>query len=182
MTCPTASVLLVPGAKQRMQAALDRYPARYDEALDEVHERLSRAGHATKLDLAALIGWKHVRNAPWMRQVLDLPAETITTTTTAAFASGKTDEQRISALRPIPGFGHGGAFTSVLLTAWRPDAFGVFDRIASKRGWSKVVSPSCDCPRSDLPTYFNHLRQMASELGVSWTPRKVDMALLNQQA
>jgi hypothetical protein len=160
-----------------MSAAWHSYSPVYDEVLQEVHARLSTSGYATKLDLAALIAWKHVRNAPWMAQVLDLSPLTIQSRTQAAFENGLTDQERLDALSYIPGFGGGGAFTSVLLTAWRPSRYGVYDENAATGGWPQVVSPKCVCDRSNLVVYFDHLRQMATELGSTWTPRDVDIAL-----
>jgi hypothetical protein len=179
MTCPTAPTLIVPGSHPAMVAALARYTANYDDVFDEVHQRLASRGYATKLDLAALIGWKHVRNAPWMREMLGLPQRTVEATTKDAFAAGISDVDRITALGGIPGFGSGHAFTSVLLAAWHPHEFGVFDNRATSRGWPKVVTPLCVCAKSDLPTYFDHLRHIATEMGDGWTPRTVDMALFN---
>ena len=142
-----------------------------------MHARLNVAGYATKLDLAALIAWKHVHNASWMQDMLKLPPLAVQQRTQAAFAPNKTDRERIDALEGIPGFGSGDAFTSVLFAAWRPTEFGVYDRRASGGGWDQVVSPACQCLRADLVVYFDHLRQMAKELGSGWTPRDVDMAL-----
>jgi hypothetical protein len=112
-----------------------------------------------------------------MRDMLKLPPLAIQQRTQVAFAAGKTDRERIEALDSIPGFGSGNAFTSVLLAAWHPSEFGVYDREASGAGWDRVVSPACECPRTDLVVYFDHLRQMARELGSGWTPRDVDIAL-----
>ena len=74
-------------------------------------------------------------------------------------------------------------FTSVLLGAWDPTQFGVFDENAGIAKWPRVVTPACTCDRRRLPTYFDHLRQIAGEAstatGAAWTPRQVDMALLN---
>ncbi len=160
-----------------MAAAWQEYPHLYDQVLEEVHARLNSAGYATKLDIAALIAWKHVQNASWMQDLLKSPPLAIQQRTQAAFAPDKTDRERIGALESIPGFGSGNAFTSVLFAAWRPAEFGVYDTRASSRGWDTVVSPTCQCDRADLVVYFDHLRQMASELGFGWTPRDVDMAL-----
>jgi hypothetical protein len=177
MSCSTANPLLAPNVLHTMAAAWRKYPHLYDQVLEEVHARLSAAGYATKLDLAALIAWKHVQNATWMQDLLKLPPLAVQQRTQAAFAPYKTDRERIDALDGIPGFGSGNAFTSVLFAAWRPAEFGVYDTSASSQGWSKVVRPTCRCDRADLTVYFDHLRQMASELGHGWTPREVDMAL-----
>jgi hypothetical protein len=102
-----------------------------------------------------------------MRQALKLPMASVTQQTGKAFAPGLTDQARIDALSGIPGFGSGGAF----------EEFGVFDSRASKNGWPKVITPACVCQRTHLPVYFDHLRQLATELGPGWTPRMVDIAL-----
>jgi hypothetical protein len=169
MNCPTANPLLKPGARPALAAAFNRYPQLYDQLLDEVHSRLNSAGYATKLDLAALATWKHVHNARWLRTMLKLPSLEIQQKTQSAFASNKSDRERIDALKGIPGFGSGGAFTSVLLSAWQPAKFGVYDSRASRIGWDKVVSATCRCSRKDLVVYFFHLRQMAWELASDWS-------------
>jgi len=181
MAC--TSPLLRAGAAEDLHQAISRYPDHYDDVLNDVHERLVRHGSATKLDLAALIAWKHVRNARWMKQLLKKPENEIESTTRAAFAHGLTDEGRIAALDPLPGFGGRGAFTSVLLTAWDPTAFGVFDRLANANR-ATVVSEACVCDWSRLPVYWAHLRAIVHEMGAGegdWTPRKVEMALMNLQ-
>jgi hypothetical protein len=173
--------LLVEGSAEWLATSLDSYPPHYDEVLNAVHERLASANEATKLDLAALIGWKHVRNAPWMRKLLAMPDRRVRCLTAGAFAPGLSDADRILAVRGLPGFGSGGAFTSVLLTAWDPTEFGVYDGlVASKR--RLAVGPSCACDWQHLPKYWDHLRRMAQEMsatGAPWTPRMVDMAIMN---
>jgi len=179
MAC-SAKQLFSQGARASLTAALGKYPAGYDQVLTEVHQRLQDKGHATMLDLAGLVGWKHVQNAPWMYDLYVLAPGTVERATAAAFAPGLADVQRVSALHGIPGFGAGKAFTSVLLTAWDPESFGVFDKLANSVR-PKVVVPKCVCVWEDLPTYFEHLRRLAVELsavvGAQWTPRQVEMAM-----
>jgi len=150
--------------------------------LEDVHARLRDRGAAQKLDLAALIAWKHVRNARWMQRLLAMPDLEVEAITRGAFDNALADEDRVAQLQPLPGFGSGGAFTSVLLTAWDPTRFGVFDKLALANRRSAVVD-SCQCDWSYLPTYWAHLRAIAVELGATsntaWTPRTVDMALMN---
>lgn len=160
-----------------MASAWNSYPKLYDQVLEEVHARLNSVGYATKLDLAALIAWKHVQNSPWMQELLKCAPLGVQQRTQAAFASNKTDRERIDALDGVPGFGSGVAFTSVLFAAWRPSEYGVYDSRASGDGWDRIVNSACQCDRADLIVYFDHLRQMATELGHGWTPRDVDMAL-----
>src|SRR4051794_18623620 len=78
-----------------------------------------------------------------------------------------------------------GPFTTVLLTAWDPASFGVYDRLVYANR-SIAVSEACTCDWSHLPTYWAHLRSIAAELAtspgsedVAWTPRRVEMALMN---
>jgi hypothetical protein len=177
------SSLLRPRAAARLTRAHASYPLHYDDVLEAIHARLIRHGSADKLDLAALIAWKHVRIAPWMRTLLNMPDAEVVTATRRAFDAGLTDADRIAALKPLPGFGSAGAFTSVILTAWDPARFGVIDRLVGSKRGSAVVD-SCMCDWAHLPTYWAHLRAIASELqasseAVSWTPRAVDMALMN---
>jgi hypothetical protein len=119
-----------------------------------------------------------------MKGLLALPDAEVEAITRRSFEVGLADADRIAALGPLPGFGGAGAFTSVLLTAWDPNQFGVFDRLVfAKRG--AAVVESCTCDWSHLPTYWAHLRVIARELhgdrqtGVTWTPRAVDMAVMN---
>lgn len=158
-----SSSLLRCGAAAKLTQAHASYPPHYDEVLESVRARLIRHGSADKLDLAALIAWKHVRNAPWMRTLLNMPDAEVVRVTRSAFVAGLSDADRIAALKTLPGFGSGGAFTSVILTAWDPARFGIFDRlVVLKRGW--VIVDSCMCDWAHLPTYWTHLRALASEL------------------
>jgi hypothetical protein len=177
MICGSTSLLAGADARRLLNEAFERYPHLYDQVLEEVHARLNSAGYATKLDLAALIAWKHVNNAPWMQEMLKLPPLAVQQYTASAFGPGKTDQERVDAVRGIPGFRAGAAFASVLLAAWRPSEFGVYDNQSSGRGWEQVVKSACNCPRTELVVYFGHLRRIADELGGGWTPRDVDKAL-----
>lgn len=178
MPCAATS-LLQPTAVGTLRNFRGQYASHYDDVFYEVHERLQAAGSATKLDLAALIAWKHVQNAPWMQTLLNVPGSRVSAVTSTAFAESS-DDRRIRALRPLPGFGSGGAYTSVLLAAWEPDAYGVLDKGALTI-YPRVVVSACACDWSDLVTYFDHLRRVAEEMaagtGDSWRPRDVDMAL-----
>lgn len=179
MVCPKK--LLRDGVQRRLEDAVNRYPRFYDEVLDEVHHRLVTHDEASKVDLAALIGWKHVRNAPWMRELLTMSDSEVRDITRRAIAGAMSDSERVAAIRPLPGFGSGGAFTSVFFAAWSPERFGVYDRLVNQRR-RLVVEEDCGCMWSDLPTYWQHLRRIAAEMNSgsgAWTPRMVEMAILN---
>jgi hypothetical protein len=175
-TCSTTR-LSTDDAEAQLHRALLTYDPGHDEIFQEVHARIVAHGAATKLDLGALVFWKHINNSPWMSRLLAMPATQVRAVTAAAFAPGLSDAERVQALRPLPGFGAGLAMASVLLSAWDPSRFAVYDRLAltSRRS---VVSESCGCDWNNLITYFEHLRRLSDELsGPGWTPRLVDMAL-----
>jgi hypothetical protein len=179
MICPRAESLLLPGAKKALSTALSAYPDYYDEVFDEVHHRMRRQHHATKLDLNALATWKRVRTTTWAGDLNLLPQSTVVNATKGAFARGIGDHSRVNALSDIPGFRARGAVTSALLAAWDPTLYGVLDKNA-RRARSKVVASGCLCSWYDLVTYEEHLRLLAGELSThetTWIPRQVDMAL-----
>jgi hypothetical protein len=93
--------LLADGSAEILVKARDEYPTAYDDVLREVHGRLVQHGYATKMDLAALIAWKHVHNAQWMEHILRLPEEAVQTATASAFAPGIGDQERIAELQNL---------------------------------------------------------------------------------
>lgn len=178
MPC-AAAPLLQPGADLILASYREKYPSYYDEVFDCIRRRVRKNGYASKLDLDALIAWKHVRTARWMRDLNCMTEATVRATTANAFAQS-TDRQRVAALKLLKGFGKGGAFTSALLAAWDPNRYGVYDRFALAARTS-AVSATCSCSWETLDTYEEHLRQIANELTrqtqTPWTPRHVDMGL-----
>ena len=178
MPC-AAAPLLQPGAHLTLTRYRAKYPQHYDDVFDCIHWRLKENGYATKLDLDGLIAWKHVRTARWMRDLNCMTEDRVKKITSDAFAR-PTDAQRREALSPLPGFGAGAAFTSVLLAAWDPQTYGVYDKFSLAARVSLVTS-ACSCSWDLLDTYEEHLRLMADELAdqtqTSWFPRHVDMAL-----
>lgn len=155
MATTNCSPRLKQGAGQTLRDAYARYPTNYDEVLDEVHARLVARGAATKLDLAALVVWKlssrREVDMRWVRKLLEIPEAQVADTTAKALARGLTDRQRVDALSKLPGFGSGGPFTSVLLTAWDQSQFGVYDTNVNKARRS-VLNDPCTCDWSSLPT------------------------------
>jgi hypothetical protein len=179
-TCP-ASTLLPAGAGPALADALLLYPSTYDEVFNAVGSRLVAQGAASKLDLAALITWKHIQTATWMERLLRVPDAEVREATAAALAAGLTDQQRVMALAPLPGFGAGGPVTSVFFAAWNPSRYAVYDKVVEQHR-PKAVTPACPCSWANLPDYWEHVRRIAAELSVGaadWTPRMVDRAMLN---
>jgi hypothetical protein len=124
--------------------------------------------------------WKRVRQAKWMEKLLLTPDRLVRERTAAAFAPRLSDAQRLAELGPLPGFGGGGAIASLLLCAWDPIEYGVYDRLVVSAK-QRLIVPACTCNWSALPTYFEHLRKIRDELstgGAHWTARMVDMAMV----
>ncbi len=172
-----ATPLLLPGVDVSLRHHLLRYNQTYDQSFWEVHARLIANGAATKADLSALVFWKHIRIANWMRQLLMTSDVEVRAATANAFQPGLTDIQRLNALATLPGFKSRSAMSTVVLTAFDPTVFGVYDKLAHST-WSGVAR--CTCSFDHMPEYFEHLRAAAQELSASgevWTPRMVDMAL-----
>lgn len=178
----SAEVLLRLGSAEKLSKSLTTYPNNADDVLIEVQHRIEKSQKATKFDLTALIGWKRVQNSPWMSQLYIMKAEDIEKATAAAFSGDIEDQLRIDQLKNLPGYRRGGAFTSVLFTAWDPRRYGVYDRYVNDVKKSDVAE-KCDCNWNDLPIFWNHLRRISTELNSApsnmtvWTPRKVDMAM-----
>jgi len=93
--------LLQIGADGAMRHAPATYPEHYDDVLAAVRVRLQEAGEATKLDLAALIAWKHVRNAKCMTALLRMEAADVEAITRHALAPDLTDDDRICSAQVI---------------------------------------------------------------------------------
>ncbi len=126
MPC-AATPLLQSGAHLTLTRSRAEYPQHYDDVFDCIHRRLRKNGYATKLDLNGLIAWKHVQTAPWMRDLNCMTETSVKRITSEAFDCD-TDARRREALRGLPGFRRGKAFTSVLLAAWDPQTYGVYDK------------------------------------------------------
>src|SRR5436305_4783292 len=92
--CDSGSLLL-RDAKKTLAEGYMRYPLIADEPFEEVHARLVAHGAATKLDLAALVSWKHVQNAEWMTRLWNVPNTDVRAITAAAFAPGLSDAERV---------------------------------------------------------------------------------------
>jgi hypothetical protein len=72
-----ASELLKSGAAAKLAVDHDSYSPVYDELFAEVGARLKREHLASKLDLGALVFWKHINNARWMTELMLVPEATV---------------------------------------------------------------------------------------------------------
>jgi hypothetical protein len=87
--------LLQPNTVGTLTQALDRYPPSGDDIFVAVGARLRKHSAATKLDLAGLVFWKHIQNAPWMTTLTKAPEAEVQAETTAALAPDLTDARRM---------------------------------------------------------------------------------------
>lgn len=115
---------------RRLIEAMDRYSPFYDEVFWDVSARIREHGEAQKLDLAALICWKRSGQGHWVSDLMELPDAKVRGCSRAAFAAELTDQQRLDALAPVPGFKGKSAIATALLACFDPDEFGVLDRRA----------------------------------------------------
>ncbi|WP_291382613.1 hypothetical protein [Demequina sp.] len=161
----------------------------YDEVFNDVAERVRENGYATKLDLGGLVLWKRLQaNTRWASS-LGATADAKVRDVTGRALSVYRDEPlsdvpaRAQAARSIlaelPGFAHGDAFVSALLTAFDRDNLAVFDRRANY-ALETVLERPVRGGRGHYRRYIEEvhaLRALVSEPNDTWTARDVDTAL-----
>lgn len=170
-------------AAKEFVAALSSYDLTYDETFFEIHDRIARCGSAGKLDVAGLGAWKRSAQNKWLKPLMETPEAAVRSITTAAFASGLTDRQRVAQLRQLAGARTGDfAIGSAVLTAWDPDDYGVTD-VHARQALHDLFD-NCTCDLKDYDgAYLPAARALRDVLngcgsaGTGWTARKVDMAL-----
>ncbi|PXY28439.1 hypothetical protein BAY60_16105 [Prauserella muralis] len=159
----------------------------YDEVLREVAARIAATGSIGKADIGALVLWKRIRaDTRWARRLGDMPDQQVREATAAAVAAANDDRlpvadagrQGCAELRKVPGFRHGPALASALLTAAAPDRMAVYDRRAMT-GLSRLGLELTGW--NDRYGRYLHrievLRAVAAEYGEDWRARDVDIAL-----
>lgn len=98
-----------------MSAALFSYPHVCEEVLlSEVRSRLVAQVAATKVDLAALAFWKHIKNARWITKLSRVPDTTVREVTAAALGPGLTDEERLLGQNRVPLGCHAAKSTDII--------------------------------------------------------------------
>jgi hypothetical protein len=117
---------------RRLLKAMDQYSPYYDQVFWEVSARIREQGEAGKLELAALICWKRSAQGHWVSDLLELSDAAVRKRSRAAFAVQLTDQQRLDALAPLPGFMSKSAIATAVLACHDPDEFGVLDWRALK--------------------------------------------------
>jgi hypothetical protein len=158
----------------------------YDDVFREVHQRIAAADNAGKSDIAMLTFWKRLRaDTPWVQKLLRMPDSDVRQVTGRAVAAARQGDLITAAgnaremLRPLPGFGHGTALASALLTAAFPTRLAVYDKRARK-GLRKVGLELADEPPFFYARYMKLIEQCRAEAadeGHRWSARDVDLAL-----
>ncbi|WP_234347531.1 hypothetical protein [Streptomyces specialis] len=175
----------------RLAAARDEYraavTATYDEVLIEVAERTEARGSLGKADIGALVVWKRLQaNTRWVSELMEVPETTVRAVTSEAvravrdtsLSRGEAGQKGREALSGLPGFGHGPALASALLTAAAPGRMAVYDRRA-RRGLERL-GVSLGPPRGLYGRYMDLLDRLLEHGGSGrpdWTARDVDTAL-----
>jgi len=179
------NMLLDAAQRDELLRHIDAYPADYDEVFDQVGDRLSQNGYATKCDIGALVLWKAMSPISFAKELNGKPDREVQKASREAFAQRpfdiEHDSERLDALALIPGMKHWrnwGALASTLLAAFGPVEFGVFDTNAHSALTHTRKLGICKDIR--LPEYFGVLRELRDELrdvrpGV--TARDVDKGL-----
>src|SRR6266536_6346237 len=163
----------------RLLGAMSRYDPSgfYDEVFTEVSDRIGERGEAGKADICVLITWKRAVQGRWITDFLLTPDAEVRDRTRKAFAAA-TDQQRLDALAPLPGFSAKYAMATVVLIAYAPVEFGGLDRRALHG--LKVLGCPVTAGRGVTLRYLERVRELrdaaaARRPGV--TARNIDQAL-----
>jgi hypothetical protein len=165
-------------AVRRLLDAVDQYSPHYDEVFWEVSARIREHGEAGKLDLAALICWKRSGQGHWAADLMEMPDVEVRKHTSTAFADELTDQQRLDALAPLPGFKRKYAISTAVLACNDPDDFGVIDWRALQ-GLERIGRP-VRRGRGETLRYLERLRELralAQGFRPGVTARNIDQGL-----
>ncbi len=172
---------LTEGTKDHLLAALDSYGSgtgrEYDELFYEVHNRISEAGDAGKMDIAAITFWKRSGQGKWIGDLLRRPEVEVRAATRAGFTAGD-DRAALTALAELPGFKRQEAIATALLCACDPMRFGVMDRRALKA--LALMGRGVGSSRGMTIRYLETIRGLRDEVAASrpgTTARDIDKAL-----
>jgi hypothetical protein len=163
---------------ERLLEAMGHYLPYYDEIFWQVNARISEHREAGKLDLAALICWKRSAQGHWVSDLMELQDAKVRRHCRAALAAELTDQERLDALAPLPGFGSKYAIATAVLACYNPAEFGVLDRRALD-GLQRIQHPIIR-GRGETLRYLERIRQLrdlARRIRPSVTARQVDQAL-----
>jgi len=175
--------------KDARVAYLGMISPHYDEVFDEVAERVRKHGYATKLDLGGLVLWKRLQaNTRWASSLgatADATVRDVTGRALSVYQDGALSEVPAKAqaarsvLAELPGFAHGDAFVSALLTTFDGNNLAVFDRRANY-ALGTVLKRPVRSGRGHYGRYIEEvhsLRALVSEPNDIWTARDIDTAL-----
>jgi hypothetical protein len=162
--------------------ALTRYDPVYDELFNEVSERIGARGDIGKLDIAGLVFWKRIPLGRWYKSLLAIGEADVREATREAVTLVGTTEDRLRALRPIPGCKTSAAsIASTLLTAWNPTDFAITDRRA-RPALAKLLRID-QAPLNAYPEYLRRVVCVRDDINLHrhddapLTARDIDKAL-----
>ena len=158
--------------------AMDQYSSYYDEVFLEVSAHIRVRGEVGKLDLAALISWKRSGQGAWVSDLMELPDSEVRRHSRASLRGRLTDQQRLDALAPLPGFNTKYAMATVVLACYDQDEFGVIDW-RTLEGLDHVGRP-IERGRGETLRYFHRIRELrdlARKVRPSVSARNIDQGL-----
>ncbi|MFJ6074023.1 hypothetical protein ACIQFU_24830 [Streptomyces sp. NPDC093065] len=129
---PSWDILIL--ARAAYEAAVSPH---YEVILWEVAQRVDRTGSLGKTEISALIVWKRLSvQTRWVTSLMSLPDSDVRAVTGRAVASvrdlgvsrGEAARAGRSIISGLPGFRHGDALASAILTAAAPQRMAVYDR------------------------------------------------------
>ncbi|MFD8598177.1 hypothetical protein ACFV1L_24550 [Kitasatospora sp. NPDC059646] len=158
----------------------------YDQVLHEITDRVRANGTIGKADIGALLLWKRLRaDASWVGDLMalsDAEVRAITGEAVAAVHDTSVDRSTAArngrrALTSLPGFGHGDALASALLTAAAPSRMAVYDR-HTHRSLHRIGLHLTNSPGryARYIALLDHLLATGPQ-PATWTARDLDIAL-----
>jgi hypothetical protein len=163
--------------------ALTRYDPVYDELFDEVSARIDSHGDIGKLDIAGLVFWKRIPLGRWYKSLLAMREADVREITRGAVTTTGTTQDRLRALRPLPGCKTSAAsIASTLLTAWNPSDFAITDR-RSRPALVTLLRMVDERAVTRYPEYLRLVRCVRDDINdhgnceIALTARDIDKAL-----
>ena len=171
--------------KKELQYWINRYSETEQRGEKEIEENLTKKfqtqGFANKEEIIELLHWKFGTMQGRLKRELNLigkePDLCIIEKTKQAFKSREDlDLEKIKVLKSIKGFGN--AVTSVVLTFYNPNKYGVFDIHAWRELFGKETESKDYNTTKALLRFFEELREISKETGL--TCREVEKALFTK--
>ncbi|MER5738909.1 hypothetical protein ABT117_24945 [Streptomyces sp. NPDC002262] len=159
----------------------------YDEVLWEVSQRAEVSGSLGKADIGALLVWKRLSaRTRWAAALMALPDTQVRAATSKAWDAvrdtslprGMAAQAGRAALVSLPGFRHGDALASAVLTAEAPLRMAVYDSRAQRALENLGITLTDESGRyGRYMTIIDEILERRQPSEQDWTARDIDIAL-----